>query len=268
MTTDVAPATTDIASQSPRKARPKLEVALPEPGLSMSQNREWCVVRTGPDEWRRIGFHDYDELFNIPGLYEKVIYDILECNSPTVVADLLAKAMKEANERMQDLRILDLGAGNGIVGELLAERGADHVVGVDIIKEAKLAAQRDRPEVYDAYHIVDLTELSDAEAQALAANKFNCLVCVAALGFGDIPVDAFTTAFNQVENGGWIAFNIKEEFLGRQDASGFSELINHLMADGTLDVRLRQRYQHRLATDREPIYYFAFAGRKRREIKL
>lgn len=263
MSTKVAPA----LSTAKRQPQPKLEVALPEPGLSMSQNREWCVVRTGPDEWRRIGFHDYDELFSVPGLYEKVIYDILECNSPPVVADLLAKAMKDADENMNDLRVLDLGAGNGIVGELLAERGAEFLVGVDIIKEAAEATRRDRPNVYDTYHVVDLTDLTDAEQRALEAHKFNCMVCVAALGFGDIPVKAFTTAFNLVEDGGWIAFNIKEEFLSRKDGSGFSELINQAMADGTLDVQCRQRYQHRLATDREPIYYIALAGRKRRPIQ-
>lgn len=264
MTTKVAPA----LSTAERRPTPKLEVALPEPGLSMSQNNEWCVVRTGPDEWRRIGFHDYDELFSIPGLYEKVIYDILECSSPPVVADLLAKAMHDAGENMNDLRVLDLGAGNGIVGELLADRGADYLVGVDIIKEAKLATRRDRPNVYESYHVVDLTDLDDAEQRTLEACKFNCMVCVAALGFGDIPVKAFTTAFNLVEDGGWIAFNIKEEFLGRQDASGFSDLIKKAMDDGTLDVQGKQRYQHRLATDREPIYYVALAGRKRRDIKL
>lgn len=263
MTTSVTRALTTAN----RRPNPKLEVALPEPGLSMQQNREWCVVRTGPDEWRRIGFHDYDELFAIPGLYEKIIYDILECNSPPVVANLLAKAMKEADEDMRDLRVLDLGAGNGIVGELLAERGADFLVAVDIIDEAKLATRRDRPDVYEHYHVVDLTNLNPEQERRLAAHRLNCMICVAALGFGDIPTEAFTTAFNLVEDGGWIAFNIKEEFLGRQDASGFSELINNVIGDGTLDVRRKQRYQHRLATDREPIYYVAFAGRKRRDIK-
>ncbi|MCB9855394.1 MAG: class I SAM-dependent methyltransferase [Phycisphaerales bacterium] len=262
MTTNVARALTTAAT----RPKPKLEVALPEPGLSMQQNREWCVVRTGPEEWRRIGFHDYDELFSIPGLYEKVIYDILQCNSPNVVVDLLDKALKDAGESMRNLRAIDLGAGNGIVGELLAERGTGYLVAVDIIKEAKLATKRDRPDVYESYHVVDLTNLSPEEKRQLAACSFNCMICVAALGFGDIPTEAFTNAFNLVNDDGWIAFNIKEEFLGRQDASGFSELINKVIADGTLDIRMRQRYQHRLATDREPIYYVAFAGRKRADI--
>ena len=99
-------------------------IALPEPGLGMEQDAEWCVVRVG-DEWRRIRFHDYHELFSVPGLYEKVIYDILQCSSPQVVTDLLAQAMKSAGEKTRGLRVLDLGAGNGMVGELLAERGAE-----------------------------------------------------------------------------------------------------------------------------------------------
>jgi len=251
---------------TPRRANAPLEIALPEPGLSLSQNREWCVVRTGQDTWRRIGFHDYDQLFAIPGLYEKVIYDILECSSPQVVADLLTQAMADAQEDMNDLRVLDLGAGNGIVGELLAERGVRRLVGVDIIDEARMATRRDRPDVYQAYHVVDLTNLLTDEHRRFAGYNLNAMLCVAALGFGDIPVDAFTTAFNFVADNGWIAFNIKEEFLDNRDASGFGNLINRIVGEGALDIRAKKRYQHRLATDREPIYYVAFAGRKRRDI--
>ncbi|MCA9256489.1 MAG: class I SAM-dependent methyltransferase [Phycisphaerales bacterium] len=262
MSTNVAPA----QSSAPRRASASLEIALPEPGLSLSQNREWCVVRTGQEEWRRIGFHDYDQMFAIPGLYEKVIYDILECNSPNVVTDLLTQAMEDAQEDMSDLRVLDLGAGNGIVGELLAERDVNCLVGVDIIDEARMATGRDRPDIYRAYHVVDLTRLATEERRRFAGYELNAMLCVAALGFGDIPVDAFTTAFNFVADNGWIEFNIKEEFLDNRDASGFGRFINQIVEDGVLDVRAKKRYQHRLATDREPIYYVAFAGRKRRDI--
>ncbi len=45
------------------------------------------------------------------------------------------------------LRVLDLGAGNGVVGEELKKRGVSRLVGVDIITEAQAATERDRPGV-------------------------------------------------------------------------------------------------------------------------
>jgi len=243
------------------------EIALPEPGKSMEQDQEWCVIRDGK-AWRRVRFHDYAELFSFPGLYERVIYDILGCDSPQIVTDLLADAIVGTGQELGALRVLDLGAGNGMVGELLVAQGVKRVVGVDIIEAAAEATERDRPGVYNAYHVVDLTQLSLHERRALSAYRFNCLVCVAALGFGDIPVEAFTTAFNLVESGGWIAFNIKEDFLNGKDRSGFAALTRSMRDDGILEICGERRYQHRLGTDRKPIYYVGFAGRKRRDISL
>lgn len=260
--------TTDVAfafSCSGNRLNCELEVALPEPGASMDQDAEWCVVRVG-DSWRQVRFHNYEEIFSVPGLYEKVIYDILQCSSPQVVTDILAEAMAGAGENLRGRRVLDLGAGNGIVGEMVAQRGAECVVGVDIIEEAAKAAERDRPGVYDDYYVADLTQLSDNQERELTGHRFDCMTCVAALGFGDIPTDVFITAYNLVQPDGWIAFNLKDEFLNGEDSSGFAELVRLITAEGDLDVRCRQRYQHRLGTDREPIHYVAFAGRKRRDV--
>ncbi len=252
--------------QASTRTNGRLQVALPEPSLSMTQDAEWCVVRVD-DEWRQIRFHDYDELFAVPGLYEKIIYDILRCDSPNVVRKLLeAELASDADASAEDLRVLDLGAGNGMVGEELADMGADSIVGVDIIDEAAEATERDRPGLYDNYHVVDMTDLSDGQRRELAGYRFNALACVAALGFGDIPVSAFVSAFNLIKPGGWVAFNIKEDFLTNGDPSGFSGLVRAMVDDGTLEVRRRQRYQHRLATDRHPLHYVAIVGVKHRDV--
>ena len=55
------------------------EVVLPDPSLSMRQDVEWCTIRR-PDGARRVRFHDYDEIYAIPGLYERLFRDVLQCN--------------------------------------------------------------------------------------------------------------------------------------------------------------------------------------------
>jgi predicted TPR repeat methyltransferase len=240
-------------------------VALPEPSLSVAQDAEWCVVRVD-NEWRQIRFHDYDELYSVPGLYEKVIYDILRCDSPHVVRNLLEAELSDAAEPADKLRVLDLGAGNGMVGEELADLGAKFIVGVDIIEEAAEATERDRPGLYENYHVLDMTDLNEGQWRELAGYRCNTLTCVAALGFGDIPPRAFVAAYNLIRPGGWVAFNIKEDFLSNGDRSGFSRLVRAILGDGTLELRQRRRYQHRLATDRHPLYYVAIVGIKRRDV--
>jgi hypothetical protein len=57
---------------------------------------------------------------------------------------------------------------------------------------------RDRPAGYDDYRVLDLNALLVADRAELEGHAFDCLVCVAALGFGDVPPTAFAEAFNLV----------------------------------------------------------------------
>lgn len=231
---------------------------------ALPQDAEWCVVQVD-GEWRRIRLHAYDELYSVPGLYEKVIYEILGCRSPRVVRNLLDEHLRDAKAKT-NLRVLDLGAGNGIMAEEMRELGAEFVVGADIIPEAAMAAERDRPTAYDAYHIADFTDLGDEDRKKLEGYKLDCLTCVAALGFGDIPPKAFATAYNFIAPNGWIAFNIKESFLSDRDSSGFSKLVGFMEDEGVYVVDRKKRYEHRKSTDGDPIPYVALVGRKQRDL--
>ena len=162
--------------------------------------------------------------------------------------------------------MLDLGAGNGMVGEELKKQGVSRLIGVDIISEAQAATERDRPGVYDAYYVMDFCSLSDDERDVLKLWSVDCLISVAALGFGDIPAEAFLEAFNLVGKDGFVAFNIKETFLDRSDDSGFSQLVRELIFSEYLDLYHLQRYRHRFSIEGEPLYYFALGGKKTADV--
>jgi SAM-dependent methyltransferase len=210
----------------------------------------------------RIRLHDYDRIYQVPGLYEQVVYDRLKCQSPTIVADVLRDSVSQSHQRLSELRVLDLGAGNGMAGEELKKHGVSRLVGVDIIPEAETATERDRPGVYDAYYVMDFTSLSPDDKDEMKSWSLDCLISVAALGFGDIPVRAFLEAFNMIGKDGWVAFNVKETFLDRSDDSGFSQLIRELIFSEYLDLYQLRRYRHRLSIEGEPLYYFALGGKK------
>jgi 2-polyprenyl-3-methyl-5-hydroxy-6-metoxy-1,4-benzoquinol methylase len=259
--------------QDPRKSAPKfmppeeLRVALPEPNIQLDQDSEWCLVER-PEGWQEIRFHDYGEIYEIPGLYEKLFYEILQCDSPALVCQLLAEHMRGQSAAPASLRVLDLGAGNGIVGQELARIGVSTVVGVDIVEQARTAAMRDRPDVYTDYLIEDMTDLPEQARRRLESFRFNCLTCVAALGFGDIPSEAFVRAYELVEPGGFVAFNIKKDFLDGQDLSGFAELMRSMIDENILEVSCTKAYPHRLATKGDPIEYVAIVGTKRAEVPV
>ena len=211
----------------------------------------------------KLRFHDYGELYKHPGLYEQLFYQRLKCISPKKVSDTLNKVLRDNRVEMTELRVLDLGAGNGMFGEQLHAVGVARVIGVDICEEAYIACERDRPGVYDAYYVSDFCDLDSITEKKLAAWQFDCLSCVAALGFGDIPAKAFAHAFNMVASSGWVAFNIKDSFLLESDISGFSRLIKALSVSGALEVHHLERYRHRISIDGRPLFYYALVGRKK-----
>jgi predicted TPR repeat methyltransferase len=181
---------------------------------------------------------------------------------------LLGSELRSADIDPGSLTALDFGAGNGMVGEQVSNLGVDSIVGVDLLPEARDAALRDRPEVYDDYVALDLTEMSGAERAELEDHDFNAMTCVAALGFGDIPPVAFAAAFNLVSSPGWIAFNLRERFFEDKDPAGFGRFIGRMFDEGVLEERARVSYTHRVSIAGEDLIYLAIVATKRRDVPL
>jgi SAM-dependent methyltransferase len=240
---------------------PRTEARADDP----DQDEEWCevVLPTGTERMR---FHDYDRIFRVPGLYERLFYTELYCDSPRVVRGLLQERLDEAGVPASALRVLDLGAGNGMVAEELRAMGSSALLGVDILPEAAAAAARDRPGVYDDYVVCDLTDPDPACVTALEGFAPTALTTVAALGFGDIPPRAFATAFGYLGEDGWLAMTIKDDFVTAADPSGFSLLLRRMHAEGVIEVATDHRYRHRLSVSGEPLHYHAYVARKRGEV--
>ena len=61
-----------------------LQVAYPSKTCMLDQDEEFFELIT--DEGReRIRIHEYDRVYDVPGLYEEVVYNKLQCDSPNVI---------------------------------------------------------------------------------------------------------------------------------------------------------------------------------------
>jgi hypothetical protein len=233
----------------------------------LDQDEEWCEIELD-GERQRIRLHDYAAIYDVAGLYEHLFAELLECSSPEVVCDLLGSELDAADADPGELSLLDFGAGNGMVAEQASELGVDTIVGIDLLPEARDAALRDRPDLYEDYHALDISTMSRATRNELEAHDFGAMTCVAALGFGDIPPAAFAEAFNLVSSPGWIAFNLRERFLTDEDPAGFGAFIGRMFDEGVLEERARKRYTHRISVAGEPLTYLAVVATKHRDVPL
>lgn len=240
-------------------------IRLPDDSGGLDQDKEWFEVELGGRR-KRLRVQDYGALYEIPGLYEALVYGALKCRSPGRLVDLLAAVLEDWTTEPGDLRVLDLGAGNGVVADHLRKAGVRHIVGLDLLPEAAMAAQRDRPGAYDDFVVADLEDLDPADERRLRRHSLNCLITVAALGFGDVPPMAFATAYNLIADGGWMAMTIKEEFLDSDDGGGFGRLIRRMIHHRFIELHAHHRYCHRLSIAGEKLSYIALVARKLRPI--
>lgn len=236
------------------------------PKEKCSEQGEEIFIVNYKGEEKHIRAHDYHEIYAIPNLYEYLFYDNYKCCSPEVICSLLGNTVTQSGANPADLTVLDVGAGNGMVGEKLSEMGVGSVLGIDIIEEAATSAERDRPGVYKDYYIEDLTRLPPTVRQEIENHHPNCMTIVAALGFGDIPPLAFANAFNMIADSGWIAFNIKDEFCCTEDCTGFAKLIERMVDSDIMEIKVKERYRHRLCQDGTPLHYFAIVGQKKEDL--
>ena len=237
------------------------EIQLPEsdPNLPINEEYFWFIQNGTKCKLR---LHDYAEVYKIPYLYE-LLMEKLHYQSHRILPSFLIEQTKKAGSKVEDMVVLDIGAGSGRVGETLRTLGVKSITGIDILPEAAVAAEREQPGVYENYYVEDLTNLSKTTLLKLNKREFNCLVCCSALSRGHISADALSIALNTIAPNGWVAFNVPKYIWDNQGADGLVELHPWVAETDILDIVATHVYQHRIYTDGRSLEYVAIIGRKR-----
>ena len=225
-----------------------------------NQAEEILTVTYSDGRSDRMRLHEYDRVYAIPGLYEEVVQHRLECASPERIADAVLTQAAAADGSASELRVFDLGAGNGVVAEELRRRGVDTIVGLDNAEGARDAAERDRPGLYAEYLIGDLADHPRVPG-VIDEHALNCLVAVGALGLGHITATSFDAAWRRFPAGAWLGVTVPEDLV-EPGASDFGDYLEDETTAGRLEVVERERYRHRLLMDGCEVFYVAIVGRR------
>lgn len=226
----------------------------------LDQDQEFLHL-TKAGQRRRVRFHDYGDLYDIPGLYDWVFYEALGCRAHEVVADSVTREVIATGLLERDqVRVLDLGAGNGIIARSLRDVGVEHLLGVDILDRARSAALRDSPEVYDGYLVADLGDPPPTADQTLREFAPNVLVSAAALGYGDIPPQSFVNAVGYLSPPAAVVFTVKQKFLTNTVGGGYAEVLSG--QHPKLEVLDRRPFVHRASSTGHELVYECVVARR------
>jgi SAM-dependent methyltransferase len=207
-----------------------------------------------------VHLHDYARIYAVPGLYEHVVQEQLQCRSPQVAAEGFLRVVARLSLETSSMTVLDVGAGTGLVGELLLCGGVRRVVGVDALPAARTACVRDRPGVYADYLVGDLASGESELSAALREHGLGGLVSAGAFGGTHAPPAALVNALALLPPGAPVALTIDERWMDTSDPAGFGCEVEQLVAQGDLEVAERTRFRHRITTGGEPIFYELLVG--------
>lgn len=123
----------------------------------------------------------------------------------------------------REARILDAGAGTGLVGFLLAELGYSNLIAMDL-SEGMLDQARKR-NVYTEFHRMVMGEKLDFET-----DSFDAVISVGVMTVGHAPASSFDELVRITKSGGYIIFTLRPDVY---ENDGFKEKLEGLVSEGT-----------------------------------
>lgn len=169
--------------------------------------------------------HDYKTMYKIPNLYDAMIYGMLGCRTPALLAEKFELLLDQYSQE-QELRVLEIGAGSGAFGQ------------------------------------APLCNLSHESMSTINAFKPNCVGVASATGWGNhIPVAGFEKAFELLNAGGWFIFHVKPNDPDPECVALNQWIDNKITDEDIVDVQ-RGKIFHRSGVGGNEIYYDYVIGRK------
>jgi len=155
------------------------------------------------DQWAKDYEADLDECFVWLGPYKAV--ELFVSHVPR----------KEA-------KILDAGAGTGLVGKLLARQGYNNLVAMDL--SVSMLEEARKKNAYQEFHQMVMGEPLD-----YATDSFDAVISIGVLTVGHAPASSFDELIRVTKPGGYIVFSLRPDVYRE---SGFKEKQDALESEG------------------------------------
>ena len=137
--------------------------------------------------------------------YEAEMQDNYGWPAPRMTADVVKKHVP------LDARILDAGAGTGLVGQLLSEAGYTDLLGFDFSPE--MLAQARLKNVYGDLRQMELGKTLDYES-----DSFDAVTCVGVLTLGHAPASSLDEMVRITKPGGHVIYSMRPDY---REPAGF-----------------------------------------------
>lgn len=251
-----------FTDRNPTDATPAYSLRSPATLQSVyDEPDETCEVLID-GQWKSFRVSDHRAMFVHPGLYEQLVIDQLQCTTPQRAIGTFGEVLFDWCGSPSDLRVLEIGAGNGLVAAELRHLGASAIFGIDHRPEASEAARRDRPWAYDIYLLGRLSMRKSQLRRHVEAFAPNCLVMLAGDNEESLDATAFAAAWNLLAEQSWVVFSMTEAASPAGRQAKFQQLIRRMTELGCIQMECYRRYVHRVTMGGVPLCHVLFVARK------
>jgi len=161
-------------------------------------------------------------------LYDRDLEEDFAWNAPQAAVAVFAKLISKT------AKVLDAGAGTGLVGEILAGLGYRDLVAIDL-SQGMLREARNK-NVYSELQQMVLGEPLDFEA-----GLFDGIISVGVFTLGHAPASTFDELIRVTKPGGYVVFSLRTDVY---EEGGFKEKMPALEARGKWKlVEASERFQ-------------------------
>jgi predicted TPR repeat methyltransferase len=160
--------------------------------------------------------------------YDRDLEEDFAWNAPQAAAKVFAKLVPKS------AKVLDAGAGTGLVGEVLTSRGYRDLVAIDI-SQGMLKEARSKNVYAELYQMV-LGETLDFDS-----DRFDGVISVGVFTLGHAPASAFDELIRVTNPGGYVVFSLRTDVY---EGGGFKEKQHELEAQGKWKLaEVSERFQ-------------------------
>ena len=148
--------------------------------------------------------------------YDRDLNEDFAWNAPQAAAEVLSKLVPKA------ARVLDAGAGTGLVGEVLSHLGYNNLVAIDL--SSGMLQEASRKQVYIEFHQMVL-----GETLGFDSDHFDGVISVGVFTLGHAPPSGFDELVRITKPGGFVVFSLRTDVYKE---GGFKDKLSELESAG------------------------------------
>jgi len=224
---------------------------MPEQNASLVANaKRRMTTQTGATEeiWKEMVYNKditNDKVIDAYKVWAEA-YDkdfaVVHPNRAEHMAIYLDELVKQYGMKKENLKILDVAAGTGLVGEVLKQRGfnVDNITALDLCPDMLNVAKKK-----NVYKRLIQAPFGSTMPKGMTARSYDCVIMCGGFAAGHVPLSSLHTMARLTKEGGFIINSMTKQYADFvEEYKNIDKYVEELEEEGTWQIMFRRILQN------------------------